>query len=33
MRAPFRFRDLRLAAVVVLIVSLFAGLVGHRPRR
>ncbi len=28
MRAPFRFRDLRLAAVVVLIVSLFAGLSG-----
>ncbi len=28
MRAPFRFRDLRLAAVVVLIVSLLAGLSG-----
>ena len=28
MRSPFRFRDLRLAAVVVLIVSLLAGLSG-----
>jgi tight adherence protein B len=28
MRAPFRFRDLRLAAVVVLIVSVLAGLSG-----
>ncbi|HMK13198.1 MAG TPA: type II secretion system F family protein [Acidimicrobiales bacterium] len=28
MRAPFRFRDLRLAALVVLVVSLFAGFAG-----
>ena len=28
MRSPFRFRDLRLAAVVVLVVSLLAGLSG-----
>ena len=32
MRSSFRFRDLRLAALVVLVVSLFAGLHRHSPQ-